>query len=370
MASTKSRANTNPRNRLPQRFRPLYDQARTQSELRYGAQQAGFGSLLDQLTHDYGQQAAAQKAAGQSILGSLQGAGSQLSQTYAQAGLTPQLLANIQNSPTGQRLAGELASNQAAIQQQQLGAQAGQQYIQQHLADQYQQDVGKVRDQLQAMLRERGVFESSTLADLISGDRAARHAANVALAQQRHADEQAALGRSAAQTNALIGQGLLPDAQGNLSPLPGGKADPNAPGNQPKPKKPGKPSGADRSVGNDFRKAATWIKTIDASVKKNNPDGAKRRQVVQEILLKGDQQSGIPSISSVGLDAALDVYYNKALSPETVQALHDAGVKVKFLPGKPQTEAGRVASQRKINRPAAQKPPRNAPPGYTQPRPT
>lgn len=348
-------ASTPTRNSLPKRFRPLYDQALSEADLRYGAQQAGLASVLGSLTHDYGQQAQAQHDAGQSVLGALKGADSNLQQVYSQSGLTPQLLAQIGDSPTGQRLAGELAQGRQDLQGQLLGAQAGQQYQQQHIADQYQQDTGKVRDQMDAMLHERGVYTSGLLDQLISSDRSSRHDANLAAAKQAHDDAQVAAQIQAGQDNALIGQGLLPDSHGNLQPLPGGKADPNAPANQPKSPKASKPTGADRTAQADFRKAATWISQLDASVAKDHKDGtgqvdpttgvkdgtgqvikgvtdpAKRRQVVQEILLKGDRVSGIPSISGVGLDAALDTYYNKALSPETVTALHNAGVKVKFL---------------------------------------
>jgi hypothetical protein len=55
--------------------------------------------------------------------------------------------------------------------------------------------------------------------------------------------------------------------------------------------------------------------------------------------------AGIPSITSAGLDVALDAFYDKALSDSTVQALHSAGVKVKFLQGV-ETDRQRKARQR------------------------
>lgn len=217
---------------LPKRYAPFLQQAQTQSALRYGSQEDQLGSLLASLSHDYGQQAQAQRTASMSILGALQGADANLQKTYADSGLTPSLLAQIGNSPTGQRLAGELASGRAGIQSQVLGQQQGDQYIQQHNADMYQQDRGKVADQYMSLEKEKGLYGSSLLEQLITGDHKERHDANVALAAQNHADTQAALSAQNSQDNALIGQGLFPGKDGTLTPLPGGKADPTT--NKPK----------------------------------------------------------------------------------------------------------------------------------------
>lgn len=248
---------TNPRNALPKRFRPFFDQSATETAIRYGSQESALGSLLEALNRDRGRESAAQMTAGGSVLGAYQDADKNLQKVYTDAGLTPSLLGQIADSPTGQRLAGELASGRGAIQAQATGAQAGQQYIQQHISDQYNDDFGKVADQVTALTREKGLYQSSLLDQLISGDRSARHTANEAARQQQHADEQAILDRGATTNNALIGQGLLPGADGTLQPLPGGKADPNAPGNKPK-----RTSGAgtaspdaQRGAGLDFKKA-------------------------------------------------------------------------------------------------------------------
>jgi hypothetical protein len=214
---------------LPKRFRPLFDQAQTETAIRYGSQEQALGSILDQVTRDYGRQATSQRDAGQSVLGALTHAPQELNKVYSDAGLTQGLLAQIGHSPTGQRLAGELASGQAAIQQQRLGAQAGQQYMQQRLYDQYTDDAGRVQSQRAGIAKEKGLYTSSLLDQLISGDRSARHDANMAAKKEAAAAAQAQADRDTAQQNALIGQGLVPDAKGNLQPLPGGKADPNAP---------------------------------------------------------------------------------------------------------------------------------------------
>src|SRR6478609_2592704 len=98
--------------KLPKRFRPYLEQAQTQAALRYGAQESALGGVLAQLVRDYGRQSEAQHSAGQN-----------LEKVYTDAGLTPALRQQIADSPTGQRLAGELASGQASIQNQTLGAQ-------------------------------------------------------------------------------------------------------------------------------------------------------------------------------------------------------------------------------------------------------
>jgi hypothetical protein len=223
---------------LPSRYRPYLAQSRTETAIRYGSQESALHQIFDQTTRDYYRQATAQRDAGMSVLGALKGADKGLRDVYAQSGLGPHLLSQIADSPTGQRLAGELASNRVDVKNQLLGAQAGQQYIQQHLGDQYREDVGNINAQGTALAKEKGLFQADLLDQLITADKAARHAARLAAAKQRHDDALARRQIVAAQTNALIGQGLLPNADGSLVPLPGGKADPNAPQFQDDPKRP------------------------------------------------------------------------------------------------------------------------------------
>lgn len=242
---------------LPKRYAPFLQQAQTQTALRYGATEDQIGSLLAALAHDYGQQAQAQRTASMSVLGALQGADANLQKTYTESGLTPSLLSEIGNSPTGQRLAGELASGRAGLQSQLLGQMQGDEYQRQHIADNYQQAVGKASDSLLSLEKEKGLFGQSLFDSLVQGDHKERHDANTALRAQAHADTQAALAQQNSQDVALIGQGLLPGADGTLQPLPGGKADPNAKSNKPK-----RTTGAgtaspeaQRSAGTSFTKA-------------------------------------------------------------------------------------------------------------------
>jgi hypothetical protein len=250
------------RDALPKRFQPLFDQADVETRLRYGSQENALGSILQQAATDYGRQSAAQSTASQTLLGALKTAAPRLTQAYSDAGLTPAVLQQIANSPTGQRLAGELASGQAGHQQQQTGAQAGAQYLQQHLYDGYRDDVNQIGGQLSSLGQEKGLYQSSLLDQLITGDRAARHDANTLARKQQHDDTQAVLDRATQTGNALIGQGITPvindDGSVTLGPaIPGGKADPNAPANKPKRTTgPGTATkDAQRSAGTDFQKA-------------------------------------------------------------------------------------------------------------------
>lgn len=373
---------TNPRDRLPQRFRPFFDQSQTQAELRYGGQTSALAQILGQVTRDYQRQSAAQTTAGASLMGALRGADTQLTNTYNDAGLTPTLLAQIGNSPTGQRLAGELASNRAAVQQQATGAQAGQQYLHQRLGDEYRDDVGQVSDQLQALTKERGLYTSSLLDQLISGDRAARSQVNAAVRKQQHDDTQAQLDRETAQGNALIGQGLVVGEDGTLTPLPGGKADPNAPANQPKPKKPVRATPREQQqTATDYGRALSIAKSLTEGEQMtpalrrkieswllNGADAVEGKPVYdtrQKIDGKLNPNFGKPMLNKDGtaqmtndaadaipqvdnepaVRAALDMLFDGAISPDTLQMLHDLGYKVRGLKGV--KTPGDVAAQKR-----------------------
>jgi hypothetical protein len=185
---------------------------------------------------------------------------------YSDSGLTPTVLQSLAGSNTGARLAGEMAGYRSQNAQNLISAQAGGQYQQQRINQDYGDKRASLVDQLNAEQRERGTFTSSALEQLITGDRSTRHTANVEAAKQQHADAQAILDRQTQQDNALIGQGLVVGKDGTLQPLPGGKADPNAPQFQKdpaKPKKPAKPSGVDRTIQSDYKKAAAWVKQLD-----------------------------------------------------------------------------------------------------------
>lgn len=226
---------------LPARFKPYLSQALTEGNIRYGAQESALGQLRSQAGHDYAQGLMAQTTATQGLLGTLGQAPQQISNAYAQAGLTSPLLQSLvqSGSPTAQRIASEQASALAGITQQQVGAQAGQVAGVNRLTDQYNQDVGSIGSQSTALEREKGQFTQDLLDQLISGDRATRHAANQALKAQQFTAQQNTQSQDAATTRSiisgLIGQGVTPvvGSDGTVSigpPIPGAKSNkPKAP---------------------------------------------------------------------------------------------------------------------------------------------
>src|SRR5687767_14367922 len=113
--------------KLPKRFEPYAQQARTEADIRYGSQEAGIRSLFDTTTRGYQRDSAAQESGFRSLLGALQSAPAQLNATYTDAGLTPEMRQKFAGTPDGQRLLAQFARDQGAIQQQDLGARSGQQ---------------------------------------------------------------------------------------------------------------------------------------------------------------------------------------------------------------------------------------------------
>ena len=384
-----------PRKALPKRFQPFLQQALSQAELRYGAQESGLASLLGQLTRNYGRDVQSQQTANASLLGSLQGASTNLNKVYNDVGLGPTVLSQIAGTnPSYARLAGELASGQAGIQQQQLGAEAGGQYLLNHLRDNYGDQVQQVSDQNQALTKERGVYVADQLSQLIAGDRSGRSQANAAARKQAHDDQQAELDRIATQGNALIGQGLVVGEDGSLTPLPGGKADPNAPSNRPKRTTgPGTaPTGAQREAGTSFQRAVALARgmtkglshtpEVEQSVTANltsgrpgspgkvvyenvpvldaqgrpketavldaqgRPKKDKDGNVITKVVTKrqpkldgngqqvtGSPQAAVPAFDQPIAQAATEMALYGFVSTKTVQALQKLGYSVRQFPG-------------------------------------
>jgi hypothetical protein len=398
---------------LPKRFEPYAQQAQTESEIRYGAQETGLENLFGSRTRDYQRQAAAQETGFRSLLGSLQTGGVRLNQTYNDAGLTPEIRAQYANTPDGQRILAQLARDQGAIQQQQMGAESGQQFIQARMADDYREDVGEINQSLLGLLKERGLFEQQALSGLIGEDRSRRSTNNAAARQQQFDAEEAVRNRQATQDNALIGQGLLPGPDGSLQPLPGGKADPNAPGN--KPKRTTGPGTATResqqAAGNDFSKAVGLARgmlrpkpgkpdpgrtpevretiagtltngkkgsagkviyeTVPVLDARGQPTGRTKRQAKLDPAT-GEQitsraRPDVPSFDGPIAEAATEQAMFGYVTTETVRELQQLGYSVNQIPGL-KTEGQHRKSQPRQKRPVSR--PRNAPsgtPGQSRP---
>lgn len=326
MASSKSKSKT----ALPKMFEPLLGQVQSQGALRYGAQEQGLQALLGDTTRNYQNQALAQQGGFRSLLGALKAAPAGLDQVYSDAGLTPEVRAQYAQTPDGQRILASLARGQGDIQQQQLGAQSGQQFIQQKLGSDYTSDVGKIQGQMGAERTERGVYESSLLDQLIGDNRAARSKLNADARDRQATQDAATQAQTAAQTNALIGQGLLPGSDGTLAPLPGGKADPNAPSNKPK-----RTTGAgtaspdaQRTAGTSFSKAAALAKALKGT-QDVTPDVASS---IAGILTNGKPASSgkvvyeeVPALDSRGQPIPGKTKRQPKLDPATGQQVTSNG---------------------------------------------
>lgn len=339
---------------LPQRFAPYAAQAATETAIRYGGQEDALKSIFGQTTANYQRQAQAQDAANRSLLGALQTAGVDLNRVYSDAGLTPEARAAMAGTPTGARLAGELARAQGGIQQQQLGAQAGQAYQVQHLGDLYREDVGKINDQASSLAKERGLYESSLLDQLIGTDRSTRHDANQHVKDQQFTADQNLLDNAQSQTNATIGAGIDPSTG---QPLPGH-------GPKPKPKPKATP-GEQATASTDFSLAAGNAEAMakagigpDAIVKSltKGRKAVQGKPVYEEIQQKDSTGKVIgtkrqPKLNADGTvvttgdkdpvdpvnpaiaQAAAEMATKGYVSPATVKELHRLGYQVRGLPG-------------------------------------
>lgn len=380
-------------NRLPKRFQPYLDQALNEADLRYGAQEATFGTVLGQLSKDRDRQLLAQQTAQQSLLGSLNQSDQNVNRYYSDAGLNPTVLGSLAGSNTGARLAGEMAGYRTQNQQNLLSAQAGGQYQQQRINQDFGDKRQTLLDQLNAEQHERGVFTQSALDQLISGDRSARHEAGLAAKAQQAKDAQNILDAQNAQSNALIGQGLLVDPKtGELQPLPGGNADPNAPkfddkpgSTKPRTTGPGtaKPA-VQQAAATDFGRALSIAQGLTKGEKLTKGlrhkvagwllNGAPAiegkpvydtREKIKGVanpnygkpLLNADgtqatTQDGADAIPQIEnqpvVQAALDMVFDGHLSADTVRKLHELGYKVRGFSGiKTQADV----PKKKVNRP-------------------
>jgi hypothetical protein len=246
----------------------------------------------------------------------------------------------IEASALTARLGESAALARSQIEDRRVSAIQGEGSARQQILRDFAQDKGKITARALDLAREQGAYGASTLQQLIGDDAAAK-----AKARQDAADRQDAM------TRALIGQGLLPGPDGSLTPLPGGKADPNAPSN--KPKKTWATPVQQAAASDTLQAALNEAKTLKAS-------GAGRHEVAQ-LLLDGDKgrperqvpvydtttgkkklhEDGTPVMKTVPavpplpqvksqllLSAALDIAYDGHLSRRNQRLLHERGVKI------------------------------------------
>jgi hypothetical protein len=339
---------------LPKRFIPFLQQTQTDAELRYGQPQAQLNSLLGSTVHQAAESLGAANTANREIIGSLRASGGLLDQAYTNAGLDAPTRAALANSPTGARIASELASGQAGLLQQLSGAQSGAVYQRQHILDQLHQDVGQINDQAGQLAREKGLFQQGELDQLISGDRASRHAANQHLKDQQFTASQNEADNLNSSLNTLLGQGLTASVGKNGqihigAPIPGGKADPNSPQNR------AQAQAKNRATHSEQSKAETQFGTGLQTAKALNGNGNMSAGDLADLLEQGNPGSnakpGQPVYVKVPIKDKVTgkttgYKYEKKIDPKTglVVTRGGSGARPK-IPGLPASIARAVAEQ-------------------------
>lgn len=357
-----------PTSTLPNRFQPYANQAATETAIKYGPQQTALQQAYNDTTYGYQQGLAAQKSATQSLLGALQAAPAQVDDVYADAGLTPSVLTALAASPGGSRLAAELARAKTGLVQQQAGARAGAIYQVGHLTDQYNQDVGKINTQAQALAAQSGADQSNLLDQLIGQDRSTRHDANQHAADQQFTADQNSINDANSLTKGLatglIGQGVTPVIGPDGSVSAGG-AIPGAKSSKPK-KVATATHGEQNKAESEFsralrnaqaaigagadpnstlaalttgRKAAKGQPLFDTvPVKDQYGNDTGQTKQVRRLNKDGTPatkggKTAVDPVDPAIAQAAVDMATNGYLKPATVKALHALGYNVSNLPG-------------------------------------
>ena len=231
-------------------------------------------------------------------------------------------------------------------------------YQQQHLGDLYREDVGQINDQASSLAKEKGLYQSSLLDQLISGDRSSRHDANVKAAKLQFTADQNLLDNSAERSGThIIGAGIDPNTGLTL------------PGHGPKPKQkpratPIEQSNAETDYAQAFTnaQAAAGAGQSASAIAKALSTGrkAKAGQTVYENVPEVDQfgnvikgktkrqpkldpktgtvvttggREAVDPVNPAIAVAAAEMATQGFLSPHTVKELHRLGFAVRGFPG-------------------------------------
>lgn len=293
----------------------LQRRARRQGRLRYAPEEQALGLLERDARRDFRDTRAGQRSAADSIVTSAQQGASDIRGIYENAGLTDLVRAGLESNPQARRLAEEMAGAETEMRQREIDAREGEAFaVNQARRDRNRalSDIGRRRTQLAG---EKGAFVADLVQQMIGEQQAAQ-----AEAQQHAADQAFDLYKM--DRKALLNNDIDPDTG---KPLPGAKKDK---------KKPKPATGADRDASAALGKAKAWIERLDnEKARKDNPDRAKRRAFMKEILTTGDEASGIPALPQHVVEAALDMHFAGRLSPATVKMLRTLGIQVRRLPG-------------------------------------
>jgi hypothetical protein len=265
---------------------PFAQQAADLSLVRYGPEVSALTALLRQAQTDLSQRTASARSGAQLIQSSVDAARPDIQGIYDTAGqqataaqqiAAPQLAALPAGSPfaaaaaleqsgLATRLAGARAGALTDLTQERIGAAQGAVGETQAAQRAYAQARGQIGQRAQDLAQEQGAFTASTIQDLMSAD---------AKAQADAAKQQASLTQS--ERNSVRSSGIDPDTG---QPIPGGKLDPNAPKNKPKPTPWANPKDQ-AAAANTLHSALDEIKSLKA----DSPN--LTRQQAAKLLLEG-----------------------------------------------------------------------------------
>lgn len=336
---------------LPRRFRPYWRQSVAQAELQFG----GAGDLLEMLLSDAirerGRSVRQARGSADMQVAAVNQAKTDLTENLRTAGLDMTAMAG---TPQGQQLAASYARSLNELDERKILARDAAASGVRQARQEFREDAGKIAQQLQRHYRDRGIYTSSLLDELIGEDRGARRAARAAAAEQAFEAEQNALDRAGRLDTAIIGQGLNPQTG---RPLPGAKS------NKPK-LTAGQRLTANEKISSAIAQAKTLAagghterealeiltagrdgSTLTIFRDKNgrevpeyvrqrgrdgNPKRVKNPRISEEETIKVPK---IPAYQQMYARAAIEAAYNNGgrLSPETAKRLRRAGIRLRDL---------------------------------------
>ena len=296
----------------------LRRQARTQGRLRYGGEQQGLRQLARAERRELLDTTESQRSAADSIVSSAREGRQDIRGIYEDAGLTDMVRQSLGSNPAARRLAEEMAGAETEMRQREVDAREGAAFAINRATQDYRRDIKDIRDRKLSLKREKGIFVSDLLRQLVGEQQAARAEAQAEAQRMQFDWDKQTRSLMQSERSSLRSSGVNPDTGKPTS----------------KAKAKSKPTGADRDASAALGKAKTWLKRLDNDgYRKKVPDTAKRRAALGELLTAGDQASGVPSLPQHVVEAALDMHFAGRLSPATVKMLRSLGIQVRRLPG-------------------------------------
>lgn len=336
---------------------PLLDQANSLTLVRYGPELSALTALLRQAQTDRTQAIQGARSSASLIQSAVDQSRPDVRANYRgaaktaatqQALVTPAIVgtgtpfaaaAQIESSGLNTQLASSRARDLSDLDRRRIAAAEGAAYARTAANRAYNQTAGQIGQRAQDLANEEGAYTSSTLQTL-------RSAAASARAQQTQANARL----TQQERDSIRSAGQDPDKPlkgGGYAPIPGGRLDPKAPKNKPKPG-----SSVDKT---NQRQATQQFSAALAAARTLDPDAnPANRQHIRDLLLSGSKPlplhdsagkprygkggvplmtPAVPQVQQAYAAAALDMYYDGRLSQNTVNMLHQLHVAVHDIPG-------------------------------------